>query len=116
MLLDPEIRPVDEIETLLEANLEGSRILKIPFAEANTLLYLGVLRALKDDPDLNRALEDIIESSRIFSHISAAAHPATTAQTAQRVQALQGELVGGETAEIGTSLQTLAAEIIQRRP
>ncbi|MDX1417313.1 MAG: BTAD domain-containing putative transcriptional regulator [Candidatus Promineifilaceae bacterium] len=61
--------PFAEIDAQLRENLNGSRDLKSPLAEATTQLYLGVVLYLQGE--FNEARERISKSVRIFEQINA---------------------------------------------
>jgi DNA-binding SARP family transcriptional activator len=64
-------KPSGDIEGKLRRNLEDSRDLKSPLAEANSLLSLGVTLYLRGGEEVREAGVSLIESSHIFDHINA---------------------------------------------
>ena len=60
-----------DVEGKLRRNLEGSRALKSPLAEANSLLSLGVTLYMRGGKAVHEAGVRLTESSRIFDHINA---------------------------------------------
>jgi tetratricopeptide (TPR) repeat protein len=64
-------KPTADIEGKLRRNLEDSRDLKSPLAEANSLLSLGITLCLRGGEAVREAGVRLAESSQIFDQINA---------------------------------------------
>lgn len=84
-------RPFEDVENHLRKNVEDSRALKSPLAEASSLLYLGVTLCLRGGEALREATKRLIAGVRIFDQINASVSLAKSYRWLATTQVASGQ-------------------------